>query len=43
MPDDWSLTKFGKREYDESIEKVRHADRLIKLTYSSKACPTCSG
>jgi bacterioferritin len=30
MLDNWGLTKFGKHEYDESIEEMRHADQLIK-------------
>ena len=30
MLDNWGLTRFGKHEYDESIEEMRHADRLIK-------------
>jgi bacterioferritin len=30
MLDNWGLTRFGKREYDESIEEMRHADWLIK-------------
>src|SRR3984885_2428812 len=30
MLDNWGLTKFGKKEYDESIEEMRHADQLIK-------------
>ncbi|HEY6434539.1 MAG TPA: bacterioferritin [Acetobacteraceae bacterium] len=30
MLDNWGLTRFGKHEYDESIDEMRHADRLIK-------------
>ncbi|TCZ56289.1 bacterioferritin [Roseicella aquatilis] len=26
----WGVTKFGKHEYDESIEEMRHADWLIE-------------
>jgi bacterioferritin len=25
----WGVTKFGKHEYDESIDEMKHADRLI--------------
>lgn len=28
--DHWGVTKFGKLEYKESIEEMRHADDLIK-------------
>ena len=30
MLDNWGITKFGKKEYKESIEEMRHADALIK-------------
>ena len=30
MLDDWGFTRRGKAEYDESIEEMRHADRLIQ-------------
>src|SRR6185436_18535811 len=30
MPDHWSVTKLGTREYQESIDEMRHADWLIK-------------
>jgi bacterioferritin len=30
MLDNWGVGKLGKREYDESIEEMRHADDLIK-------------
>ena len=26
----WGVTKLGKREYEESIDEMKHADRLIK-------------
>ena len=30
MLDDWGFVRRGKAEYDESIEEMRHADRLIQ-------------
>ena len=30
MLEDWGFTRRGKAEYDESIEEMRHADRLIQ-------------
>ena len=30
MLEDWGYAKRGKEEYDESIEEMRHADRLIQ-------------
>jgi bacterioferritin len=30
MLNNWGITKLGRHEYDESIEEMRHADRLIK-------------
>lgn len=29
MLDDWGVTKLGKHEYNESIEEMHHADKLI--------------
>ena len=29
MYDDWGLEKLGKKEYDESIGEMKHADKLI--------------
>ena len=26
----WGVTKLGKKEYDESIDEMKHADRLIE-------------
>ena len=28
--DHWGVTKLGKREYDESIDEMKHADSLIQ-------------
>lgn len=30
MLEDWGVTKLAKHEYDESIEEMQHADKLIQ-------------
>lgn len=30
MLEDWGLEKYNKKEYEESIEEMQHADKLIK-------------
>lgn len=30
MLEDWGVTKLGKHEYNESIEEMQHADKLIQ-------------
>ena len=30
MLENWGVTKFGKKEFKESIEEMQHADALIK-------------
>nr|WP_288453114.1 bacterioferritin [uncultured Pseudomonas sp.] len=30
MYEDWGLTKLGKHEYHESVDEMKHADKLIK-------------
>jgi len=30
MYDNWGFEKLGKKTYDESIEEMKHADRLVK-------------
>jgi bacterioferritin len=30
MLDNWGMKRLGKIEYDESVDEMRHADRLVK-------------
>ena len=30
MLDNWGMKRLGKLEYEESIDEMRHADRLVK-------------
>ena len=30
MLDNWGMKRLGKLEYDESVDEMRHADRLVK-------------
>lgn len=30
MLEDWGLTELGKKEYEESIDEMKHADELVK-------------
>ena len=37
----WGLAKLEEHEKKESIDEMKHADRLIERILFSKACPTC--
>jgi bacterioferritin len=37
----WGLDKLAKKEYEESIGEMKHADKLMERILCSTACPTC--
>jgi len=39
MLDNWGLTKLGKKEFEESIGEMKHADRLIQRIFMLDGLP----
>ncbi|MFM9864591.1 MAG: bacterioferritin [Micropepsaceae bacterium] len=42
MYESWGLTKLGKKTYEESIEEMKHADKLVKRVLLLEGLPNMS-
>ena len=42
MYDNWGFGKLGKKTYDESLEEMKHADRLVKRILMLEGLPNMS-